>query len=264
MSSSSTVSSAFPPPKITPHLVHAFGGVLRLALYRFAAPNTWLWSLGAMLIVGVLAGTGMRTGNRSDYLNWSMEFYVAFLLPTLAFLSGGGAIRDEMKGNAVDYILTRPVPRWAYLLFRYVAQWTCTQISYLPVFAVLAAVGIYHHIPGLGSALPALFLGQALSLTVFLAFGFFAGVLTSRYVVLGLTYGATVEVGLGHIPVQLSQLSMTHQLRAFLERLPSHEPLGLAAVQTSAVVIGTAVGLLIIAAALFAHRELAGARPSET
>lgn len=264
MTPSSAASPSFPPPRVTPNLAHAFGGVLRLALYRFAAPNAWLWTLGAMLVVGVLAGTGTRAGDHKEFLSWSTEFYIAFLLPTLAFLSGGGAIRDEMKGNAVDYILTRPVPRWAYLLFRYVAQWVSTQISYLPVFAVLAGVGIYHHIPGLGSALPALLLGQALSLTVFLAFGFFAGVLTPRYVVLGLTYGATVEVGLGHIPVQLSQLSMTHQLRAFLERLPLHEPLGLAAVQTSAVVIGTAVGLLIIAAALFAHRELAGARPSET
>lgn len=264
MSTSSVASPSFPLPRVAPNLANAFGGVLRLALYRFAAPNQWLWTLGSMLVVGVLATTATHSGARNEFLGWSTELYIAFLLPILAFLSGGGTIRDEMKGNAVDYILTRPVPRWAYLLFRYVAQWLSAQISYLPIFGVLAAVGFYRHIPDLGSALPVLFLAQVLALTAFLAFGFFAGVLTSRYVVLGLTYGATVEVGLGHIPVQLSQLSITHQLRALLERLPSHESVGWASLQTSALIMGASLGLLILAAALFAQRELAGARSGDT
>jgi len=260
----SPAAPTFPPPRVAPNLSHAFGGVVRLALYRFASPSQWLWTAGTLLLVAVLAETGTRSGDRNDFLGWSTEFYIAFFLPALAFLSGGGAIRDEMKGNAVDYILTRPVPRWAYLIFRYVGQWVCVQLSYLPIFAVLAGVGLYRQIPDLGSALPVLFLAQSLAITGFLALGFLCGVLTSRYVVVGLIYGGIVELGFGRIPVQLSELSMTHQFRQLLHILPAHQPVVLVAAQTSAVIIGLTVGMVILAAAVFGQRELAGARSGET
>lgn len=255
---------SFPAPRVLPNLSHAFGGVLRLTLYRYASPGQWLWSVGLMLLVGLLATTNSHLGGRSDFLDWMANFYLTFFLPALAFLSGGGAMRDEMKGNAVDYIFTRPISRWTYLLFKYVAQWVFTQISYLLVFLVLIGVGVYRQFPGLGTDLPVLLLAQGLAITVFLGFGFLSAVLTSRYVVVGLIYGAVVEIGFGRIPVQVSELSMTHHLRKLLALLPSGSPAGFAALQTTAVVFGVTLMMLALAAAIFARREFAGARPSDT
>lgn len=261
---STTATPSFPAPRVAPNLANAFGGVLRLALYRCTAPSYWLWTTGMMLLIGVLAVTSTHRGERADFLGWTTEFYVTFFIPALAFLSGGGAIRDEMKGNAVDYILTRPIPRWAYLLFRYTAQWATTQISFLLVFGVLIGVGLYRDFPPSGADLALLFLAQILAITVFMAFGFLFGVLTSRYVVIGLVYGSVVEVGLGRVPVQLSQLSMLHQLRTLLRLLESEGAIGWTAVQASAVLIAVTLGVLGLAATIFARRELAGARPSDT
>ena len=261
---STSAAPSFPAPRVAPNLPNAFGGVLRLALYRFSSPSQWLWTAGLILLTALLSVTSTHPHDKSDFLGWITEFYIAFLLPALAFLSGGGAMRDEMKGNAVDYILTRPIPRWAYLSFRYVAQWLNAQISYLLVFCVIIGVGVYRHIPDLGTDLPLVFLAQILSITVFTAFGFLCGVLTNRYVVVGLIYGAVVEIGFGRIPIQLSELSMTHQLRSLLHLLQSGEPRLLATVQTCAVLLAVTLGMLTLAAAIFANRELAGARPSDT
>lgn len=258
------MSSPFPSARVRPNLSHAFGGVIRLALCRFASPGTWLWPLGLSVLVGLFAAANTHLNQQETFFRWAFEFYIAIVLPALAFLSGGGAIRDDMRGQAVDYILTRPVPRWAYLFFRYVAQWLSAQITFLLAFSVLLGLGFYRHVPGLVAGLPLLFAAQLVSVSAFLAFGFLCGVLTSRYVVVGLVYGAVVEIGLGRIPIQLSQLSITRQLRTLLHFAWTETPTGTVALQTSGMVVALALTMLVLAAVIFARRELAGARPSET
>ncbi len=261
-------ASAFPPPRVAPNLLNALGGVVRLEVYRLATPAAWAAPLSLLAVVVLLLSVTVHEGNRDAFMSWSTGFYLTFLVPVLAFLSGAGAIREEMKGNAVDYILTRPVPRWAFLVFRYLAQWLCTQLSYAPIFFGLLAVGFYRQVPGLVSAIPLLMAGQLLVVTVFLAFGFLAGVLTSRYMILGVFYGSVVEVGISAIPIQLNQLSMTHHVRTFLQSLDSGISVVALGVEGPAIASVFLLGMTLLqlscAALLFAGRELIGTRSAES
>jgi ABC-type transport system involved in multi-copper enzyme maturation permease subunit len=159
----------------------------------------------------------------------------------------------------VDYVFTRPVRRPAYLAGKYLSHLVCTQLDFLLPFAVLLAVGLSRHIPGLGAAAPLLLLGQAVTIAAFSAFGFLCGILTSRYVVIGLVYAATVEAGLGNIPTALNRVSLTHHVRAMLAPLAGHAgadaegPLA----ATLQLLLWSAA-MLTLAAVVFSRRELAG------
>jgi hypothetical protein len=160
------------------------------------------------------------------------------------------------------------VQRPAFLVFKFLSHLACIQVFFLLGLGEMMAVGIFRHIPNLASTLPWLLLGQVLTVTAFAAFGFLCGVLTSRYLVVGLLYGALIEGGIGHIPIQLNRLSMTHQVTAMLASvLPGPRP-GLDSAQGAWVTIGIllvfTLVMLAVAAAVFSFRELAGARPSET
>lgn len=263
MNTAAVISSA---PRTPPNLGHAFGGVWRLTYRRFLSPGSWI-ALGALAaVLALLTLTTVRTGRADQYFSWTIEFYLSFVLPIVAFLSGAAAIRDDMRPTAIDYVLTRPVRRPAYVVFRYLSHLACVQIGYLVAFAVLLGAGVLEKIPGVWSALPQLLLAQMLCAAGFVALGFFAGALTTRYLVLGLTYGGIVEAGIGSIPTQLSRLSMVRHIQAMLhDLLPARAeiPFAQSAATTTAVLLLVAALLVAGTAAVFSFREFAGEKPKD-
>ena len=57
--------------------------------------------------------------------------------PVIAFVAGGGMIREDMKAGTVDYVLTRPVRRPVVVLARFVSQLVCLQVIHLVVLTAL-------------------------------------------------------------------------------------------------------------------------------
>jgi hypothetical protein len=122
----------------------------------------------------------------------------------------------------------------------------------------------------LAEAFPAFLGTQMLVVAAFAAFGFLSAVLTSRYIIVGLVYGAIIEVGVGQIPTQLNRLSMTHQVQSMLHRymvngvetippVSDGVPAPVAGVlATTALLVAFAVIMLAFAAAVFSFLELVG------
>ena len=240
-------------------LFRAFGGVCRLTWPNALAPKHALLVLALLALLAV-AGTGMVQSPHGarTYLRWMIESYFTLLVPLLAFVTAGGVVRDEMKPATLDYVLIRPLPRAAFVAFKYVAHLLVAQVEFLLGGMVLIVIGIVRHAPGVADAIPSLLLTEVCLVGGFTAFGFACGALTSRYVVVGLVYAAIVEGGIGQIPTQLSRLSMTHQARAALlpltDLLP---PTGLPPLILSLGVF--TVAALAVAAVIFHVRELSPA-----
>ena len=260
-------SSSVPPaPRVAPNAGHALGGIWRLTARRLLAPAQWLPVLTVLAALAVLASAVIHDGNSRQYFNWAGGFYLTFLLPIMAFLSSGGAIRDDLKSGTVDYVLTRPVRRPVYLVFKFLSHLVCLQLLCLLGLAVMVGVGGFRHIPEFFPVLPWLLLGQVITVTAFAALGFLCGVITSKFLVIGLFYGAIIEAGVGNIPIQLNRLAMTHHVRAMLEPLLPHARAGLVAdgpLATTAILLAYAAVMLAAAAVVFSLKELAGARPTE-
>lgn len=265
-------STAAPAPlaaRVSPNLRHAFGGVGRLTIARLFTRGHLLSFLGLLALLSLFGfGVVSESHGSPQYIGWMGLFYVSFLVPIVSFLSAAGLIRDDMKSTTVDYVLIRPVPRPAFVGFRYVAHVAAMQVEFGLALTLLLALGASRHVPGLAAAVPRLLLGQCLLVTAFSAFGFVCGVLTSRYLVLGLIYGGVVELGVGQIPTQLNRLSMTHQVKAMLQPVlpalssPAETIAAASMGPTIAILLAFAVLSLAIAGAVFALRELSSANES--
>ena len=264
-------SSSSPAPlaaPVAPNLRHAFGGIWRLTFRRFLAPSQWTIPAILLAVLVLIAFASIHDGNERLFFRWTTQFYLTFLVPILAILSGAGAIRDEMKPATVDYVLTRPVRRPAFVVFNFLSHLACLEAGFLLALGAVLAVGVYRQIPALFAALPWLLLGQVVAVAAFAAFGLLCGAITSRYLVVGLVYGGIVESAIGRVPTQLNRLSMTHQLRTLLEQVlpgfnptlpPAQSPLAI----VSLLLVFSAV-MLAAAALFFAFQELAGARTNDT
>jgi ABC-2 type transport system permease protein len=255
-----------PPPAGTrPSLLHAWGGVWRLTTGRMFSPGRWLAGGVLLVLLGVLSWLAMTGGGGELFYDWATSFYLLVLVPVVAFLAGAGAMREDAQSGTVDYVVTRPVPRSLYVVYRYVAQLGWAQVFGLAGLGVLLGVAVIRQVPGVLAMAPVLVATQALAILAFLALGFLCGALTSRYLVLGLTYGAVVEIGLGHIPIQLNRLSILHHLRRLLE------PSAPGAEASASPAWGSTTGLLLLITALlvaaaagwFATREFAGDQPKD-
>src|SRR5436309_3485458 len=116
-------SSAFAAPRVTPNPRRAFGGILRLTASRLRAPGHWLAVAGMIAALGVFAYAALTARNGPTmYIGWLTGFYFTFVVPVLAFISGGGAVRDDLKAGTVDYVFTRPLRRSSYVVFKYLAH----------------------------------------------------------------------------------------------------------------------------------------------
>lgn len=262
-------ASAFPPPRVTPDAWHALGGFWHLATRRYFTARHWLVVLGGLglLFVFSLPATETSVDAARDFLPWSAGFYVCFAIPLLAFVNAAGAVRDDLRPASVDYLFTRPLTRPVYIGCRYLVQLGTAQLDFLLPFALVAGIGAYWTVPGLADALPRLFLGQVAAIVVFTAVGLLCGLVTSRYVIVGLVYGAVIEIGLGSVPTQLAHISLVRHLLGLLRPLLGEggwalaSPKDVALMSTPgvlAVFLGVALAALAAAAALLSFREFTG------
>jgi len=175
----------------SPGLFRAWGGVWRLTSGRFLNLRHAATLAGMTALLVLLAFVNSRKLaplTAGHYIGWICSFYLCFVIPIFVLISGGGAIRDDMRPGAADYLFTRPVRRPAYLALRYLAHMACTQADYLVAFAALVGFGVFRAVPGMLSMAPLLLLGQAAAIAAYEALGMLFGVLTTRYVIVGLGY----------------------------------------------------------------------------
>lgn len=270
-----SASTTFPPPRVSPHAGRALAGLWRLTVRRFFTPGYWLTAGGMLVVLIVLSlpVTQARSAAQTGLIPWAAGFYVCFVVPLLSFISAAGTLRDDLSGATVDYLLTRPVRRPLFVVFRYLTQMAATQLSFLLGFATVAGLCLFWSVPDFTAALPLLFLGQVCAIVMASAAGFLCASVTSRYVIVGIVYGAVVEVGLGNVPTQLNQISLLRHLIGLVHPLIGeggwslNQTLGATGDSTGlssvVVLVGFSVVAVAISAALFSLREFAGSSARE-
>lgn len=257
-STDSTPASPALSPGVPPRLASAFGGIWRLTWRRVFAPARWL-PVGVLLIVlGGLTYLVAQDNDVGSFSRWTTGFFMTALVPIVAFLSGAGAVREGLKPGAVDYLMTRPVPRPAYVVFKYVAQLGCALPIALAGLGMMLAIGASQEV-SVGVAWPRLALAMIGGVSAFLALGFLCGAFTSRYLILGLVYAGLIEAVVGSIPIQINRLSILRHLRVIMETDGVAIFQGTAGL-ASAVGILTLITLILVglSAALFSTREFLG------
>ncbi len=241
-------------PRVTPRLASAFAGLLRLTWSRQWTMRNGVSLLALVAALGGLTYLTAANPNPRAWEDWIEHGFLTAIMPVLAFMAGAGAVREDLKPGAVDYIMTRPLSRWVYVLFKYISQATVALTIGALALGLMVGIGAVEQVAWLPVARLAITLvGGTLA---FLGLGFAFGALTSRYMVFGLAYAGLVEAAVGNIPIQLNQLSILRHLRVILRGAGFDG--GAGPVGSAGWLLVITLVLIAVAAGVFAMKEFVG------
>jgi ABC-2 type transport system permease protein len=95
--------------------------------------------------VSALRVNGERVGGPVMFGGIIWLLYLRFIVPVLGTFYGTSLIADEVEDRTITYLFTRPIPRGAIVLGKYLAYLLCTSLVVLPsviaVYLLVTPVG---------------------------------------------------------------------------------------------------------------------------
>jgi len=218
-----------------------------------------LFWLALVIAQPLLAWLALPDQYPEAFLDWTLKLYVALMIPIYCLIAAGGMIRDEAQSGTLPYLVTRPVSRARLYLGKFLCQWVWIQVGLTLNSLLLTLVGLTKQIPELPAFLLFLLLTQALIATAFAALSALLGLISPKYVLLGIVYGFVVEIGIGQIPTNINVISISRHSHTLLANLPSIQsqfhwsPSG--TFWSVAALLALTAVFLIAGAVLFSMRE---------
>ena len=160
-----------------------------------------------------MSGTGAGVAVFSTMMSL---LYVRFIVPVMGVFAGTALIADEVDDKTITYLFTRPIPRRAVLVGKYLAYLASATLLVLP-----SAVLSFLFLVPLGdasSALPALMADLAMLAAGLVAYGaVFAlvGAGMKRPLTIGLVFAFGWEPLAQWLPGSLNRLTVSYYLHAF-------------------------------------------------
>ncbi|MDP1568914.1 MAG: ABC transporter permease subunit [Vicinamibacterales bacterium] len=143
--------------------------------------------------------------------------FVRFIVPVLGVFYGTALMADEVEDKTITYLFTRPIPRGAVLLGKYLAYLACTILVVLPsVMLVYFAVVPFGQIPATFGQLVADLGILAAGLAVYGALFAFIGAWLKRPVLVGLVFAFGWEPVVVALPGYLKQFTVAYYLQALV------------------------------------------------
>ena len=145
--------------------------------------------------------------------------YLRFVVPVLGAFYGTSLMSDEVEDRTLTYLITRPVPRGAIIIGKYLAYLVCTELVVLP--SLMAAYLLITPVGGgsIGATFPLLLtdLGiLALGLAVYGAVFALIGALVPHPLVAGLLLVFGWEQVALLVPGYLRRFTVAHYLQALV------------------------------------------------
>jgi ABC-2 type transport system permease protein len=156
--------------------------------------------------------------------------FIRFIVPVLGVFYGTALIADEVEDKTITYLFTRPIPRGAVLMGKYLAYLACT------VFVVLPSVMlVWLLIIPIGGSLGSNFIDLvkdlgliAVGLAVYGAVFALVGAALKRPLLIGLLWAFGLEPVLLLIPGYLKRLTVAYYLQGLVpQAMPSDSPTSL-------------------------------------
>jgi ABC-2 type transport system permease protein len=162
-------------------------------------------------------GSGVAGAAAFGLIIWWL--YIRFIVPVLGVFYGTSLIADEVEDKTITYLFTRPIPRSAVLLGKYLAYLACTVLLVLPsvviVFFLIVPIGG----SAIGAQFPALVtdLGMlAIGLAAYGAVFALVGTRIKRPLVVGLVFAFGWEPAVLLFPGYLKRLTVAYYLQALV------------------------------------------------
>jgi ABC-type transport system involved in multi-copper enzyme maturation permease subunit len=164
--------------------------------------------------------SGGKPGQESGYLftNLIMLFYLQMIILILALFYGTSVCSEEVEGRTLPYLVTRPVPKPAVVLGKYLA-YTAVMIGMVTLGLVFsfAVVNLDRLLDPSLYGLLGRYLGVLiLGLISYGAFFTFLGSFLKRSIFFGLLFSFGWENVIQYFPGSTQRFAIAHYLKSFL------------------------------------------------
>jgi ABC-2 type transport system permease protein len=172
----------------------------------------------AVRIADALSGSRLPMAGPAVFGLMIWVFYLRFAVPVLGVFYGTSLIADEVEDKTITYLFTRPIPRGAVLLGKYLAYLACTVFVVLPsvVITYLAIVPMRGSLGGSFIDLVKDLIMLALGLAVYGAVFAFVGARFKRPLLTGLIFVFGWEQIAMAIPGYLRRFTVAYYLQALV------------------------------------------------
>jgi len=167
--------------------------------------------------IAPLRVNGVQVGGSAIFGMMMWVLFLRFIIPVLGVFYGTSLVADEVEDKTITYLFTRPIPRGAVLLGKYLAYLVCTTLVVLPsVMIVYFLVVPLAEIPASFGALVGDLGILALGLAVYGALFALIGALLKRPLVIGLVFAFGWEQAALLMPGYLKRFTLAHYLQALV------------------------------------------------
>ena len=170
---------------------------------------------------------GTRVAGSSIFGVMMWMLYIRFIVPILGVFYGTALLADEVEDKTLTYLFTRPIPRGAVLLGKYLAYLACTSLVVLPsVMLTYFLVVPFAEVGGTFRSLVLDLVILALGLAVYGAVFAFVGTWLKRPLVVGLVFAFGWEQVAMALPGYVRRFTVAHYLQGLVPHaLPSDNAL---------------------------------------
>lgn len=176
--------------------------------------------------------------------------YIRFIIPVLGVFYGTSLIADEVEDKTITYLFTRPIPRGAVLVGKFLAYLACTILLILPSVVVVYFLVVPVGGGSIGASFPLLLadLGMlAVGLAAYGALFSLVGARLKRPLVIGLVFVFGWEPWVLLFPGYLKQATVAYYLQALVPHAMPDDTSLTALLQVFRDVPGTATSLAALA-----------------
>jgi ABC-2 type transport system permease protein len=175
-------------------------------------------------VISVLYSSGFHingaiTGGATIFGMMIWLLYIRFIVPVLGVFFGTALIADEVDDKTITYLFTRPIPRSAVLLGKYLAYLVCTGLLILPSVVLVYFLIVPIAGGSIGAAFPSLVKDLGMLVVGLAAYGaVFAlvGTRLKRPLVAGLVFAFGWEPGVLLFPGYLKRATVAYYLQALV------------------------------------------------
>lgn len=143
--------------------------------------------------------------------------FLRFIIPVLGVFYGTALMADEVEDKTITYLFTRPIPRGAVLVGKFLAYLACTFLVVLPsVMIVFFLLVPFSQLPATFGSLVVDLALLALGLAVYGGVFAFVGAFFKRPLAIGLVFAFGWEQFVLALPGSLKQFTIAYYLQALV------------------------------------------------
>jgi ABC-2 type transport system permease protein len=160
---------------------------------------------------------GQRVVGMSIFGVMIWMLFLRFIIPVLGVFYGTALMADEIEDKTITYLFTRPIPRGAVLLGKYLAYLMCTSLVVLPsVMLVYFLLVPFNQVASTFGSLVIDLALLGLGLAVYGAVFAFVGAFFKRPLVIGLVFAFGWEQVAMALPGYMKRFTIAYYLQALV------------------------------------------------